>query len=102
MLEPAYQALIAQKQYTFLIRNEVFHNPGTMKRWKGNEIMRQCKRDNEAMRESYWKSAVERAGARHRRSYQTRFFGAIEMMISAGESPMWVAQQMGYSGWGMI
>ena len=46
------------------------------------------KRDNEAMRESYWKSAVERAGARHRRSYQTRFFGAIEMMISAGELPM--------------
>jgi hypothetical protein len=46
------------------------------------------KGDNEAMRESYWKSAVERAGARHRRSYQTRFFGAIEMMISAGELPM--------------
>ena len=93
MLEPVYQALIAQKQYTFLIRNEVFQNPGTLKRWKGKEIMR---------RESYWKSAVERAGARHRRSYQTRFFGAIEMMISAGESPMWVAQQMGYSAWGMI
>ncbi|PTQ79370.1 hypothetical protein C8R21_12934 [Nitrosospira multiformis] len=42
MLEPVYQALIAQKQYTFLIRNEVFQNPGTLRRWKGNEIMRQC------------------------------------------------------------
>jgi integrase len=24
------------------------------------------------------------------------------MMLSAGESPMWVAQQMGYSDWTMI
>jgi hypothetical protein len=24
------------------------------------------------------------------------------MMLTAGESPMWVAQQMGHSDWGMI
>ncbi|HEU4855560.1 MAG TPA: hypothetical protein VFS89_09830 [Nitrosospira sp.] len=60
------------------------------------------KRDNEAMRESYWKPAVERAGAKYHRSYQTRFLGAIEMMISAGESPMWVVQQMVHSDWRMI
>jgi hypothetical protein len=41
MLEPAYQAFIAQKQHTFLIRNEVFQNSGTLKRWKGNQPMRQ-------------------------------------------------------------
>jgi hypothetical protein len=44
MLELAYRTLIAQKQHTFLIRNEVFQNPDTL---------RQCG--------SYWKPAVERA-----------------------------------------
>ncbi len=91
MLEPAYQALLAQKQHTFLIGNEVFQNPGALKRWKGDK----------AMRESYWKPAVNRAGVRYRRPYQTRHTYA-SMMLSAGESPMWVAQQMGHSDWGMI
>ena len=35
---------------TFLIGNEVLQNPGTLRCWKGNE----------AMRESYWKPAVNR------------------------------------------
>jgi integrase len=62
MLEPAYQAVVAQKQHTFLIGNEVFQNPGTLERWKRDK----------AMRESYWKPAVDRAGVRYRRPYQTR------------------------------
>ena len=38
---------------------------------------------------------------RYRRPYQTRHTYA-SMMLSAGESPMWVAQQMGHSDWTMI
>lgn len=33
--------------------------------------------------------------------YQTRHTYA-SMMLSAGENPMWVAQQMGHSDWAMI
>lgn len=91
MLEPAHQALVAQKQHTFLIGVEVFQNPGTLKRWAGDK----------AMRESYWKPALVRAEVRYRRPYQTRHTYA-SMMLSAGESPMWVAQQMGHADWGMI
>jgi integrase len=38
---------------------------------------------------------------RYRNPYQTRHTYA-SMMLSAGEHPMWVAQQMGHSDWGMI
>lgn len=38
---------------------------------------------------------------RYRRPYQTRHTYA-SMMLSAGEHPMWVAQQMGHSDWTMI
>jgi integrase len=41
------------------------------------------------------------AGVRYRRPYQTRHTYA-SMMLTAGESPMWVAQQMGHRDWGMI
>lgn len=74
---------------TFLKENEVFQNPGSLERWKGDK----------AMRESYWRSAVDRAGVRYRRPYQTRHTYA-SMILSAGESPMWVAQQSGHSDWG--
>ncbi len=38
---------------------------------------------------------------RYRRPYQTRHTYA-SMMLTAGESPVWVAQQMGHSDWAMI
>lgn len=44
---------------------------------------------------------VRRAGARYRSPYQTRHTYA-STLLSAGENPMWVAQQMGHADWAMI
>ncbi|UAW64951.1 site-specific integrase [Mycoavidus sp. HKI] len=91
ILAPALAALNAQKKYTFLLESSaIFHNPSTHKRWDGDEQIRRT-----------WKSAVKHAEARYRRPYQTRHTYA-SMMLSAGEHPMWVAQQMGHSDWTMI
>ncbi|MFF6745824.1 site-specific integrase, partial [Pseudomonas aeruginosa] len=48
-----------------------------------------------------WVYALKKASVRYRRPYQTRHTYA-SMMLSAGEHPMWVAQQMGHSDWTMI
>jgi integrase len=42
-----------------------------------------------------------RAGVRYRNPYQTRHTCA-STLLSAGENPMWVAQQMGHADWAMI
>jgi integrase len=91
LLEPAYRALIAQKEHTLLAGKEVFQNPRTLERWAGDKPIRQC----------LWIPAVKKAGVRYRRPYQTRHTYA-SMMLSAGESPMWVAEQMGHKDWAMI
>ena len=90
LLEPAYQALLAQKQHTFLADQEVFQNPRTLERWAGDQPIR-----------PRWLYALKAAGVRYRRPYQTRHTYA-SMMLSAGEPPMWVANQMGHADWGMI
>jgi integrase len=91
LLAPAMEALVAQKAYTFLADNEVFQNPRTQERWKGDQ----------PIRKTMWAHAVKKAGVRYRRPYQTRHTYA-SMMLSAGEHPMWVAMQMGHSDWTMI
>lgn len=45
--------------------------------------------------------ALKKAGIRYRNPYQTRHTYA-SMLLSAGENPMWVAQQMGHKDWAMI
>lgn len=91
LLAPAMEALVAQKAHTFLAGNEVFQNPRTQDRWKGDQ----------PIRKTMWIKAVKKAGVRYRRPYQTRHTYA-SMMLSAGEHPMWVAGQMGHSDWTMI
>ena len=91
LLAPALEALISQKAHTFLAGNEVFQNPRTLERWKGDQ----------PIRKTMWAHAVKKAGVRYRRPYQTRHTYA-SMMLSAGEHPMWVAEQMGHSDWTMI
>ena len=91
LLGPALAALKAQKDHTFLAGNEVFQNPRTLERWAGDG----------PIRKTMWAHAVKKAGVRYRRPYQTRHTYA-SMMLSAGEHPMWVAQQMGHSDWTMI
>lgn len=91
LLGPALAALKAQKAFTYLAHQEVFQNPRTGERWTGDG----------PIRKTLWQYALKRAGVRYRRPYQTRHTYA-SMMLSAGEHPMWVAQQMGHSDWTMI
>lgn len=91
LLGPAKQALESQKAYTFLAGEQIFHNPRTKDPWKGDQ----------PIRKTLWQPALKKAGVRYRIPYQTRHTYA-SMMLSAGEHPMWVAQQMGHADWGMI
>ena len=86
ILEPAMQALIAQKQYTYLANKEIFQNPKTNEIWIGDRPIRQ----------GVWKPALKRANVRYRRPYQTRHTYA-SMMLTAGESIPWLAKQLGHS-----
>ncbi len=91
LLPPALRALKAQKSHTLLQRVEVFHNPLTSAPWI----------DDQQIRKTAWKPTLLRAGVAYRTPYQTRHTYA-SMMLTAGENPMWVAQQMGHTDWGMI
>lgn len=91
LLRPALQALVAQKQHTFMLDAQVFHDPRYNKPFVGDQ----------ELREKFWRPALRKAGVRYRRPYQTRHTFA-SMMLSAGEHPMWVAQQMGHTDWSMI
>lgn len=91
LLQPALEALHAQKPYSFLAGKEVFLNPRTMEPWLGDQ----------PIRHGPWTSALRKAGVRYRRQYQTRHTYA-SMMLTAGESPVWLAQQMGHSDMTMI
>lgn len=91
ILAPALEALTAQKAHSFLANATVFLNPLHGKPWDGDQ----------AIRESAWKYALRKAGIRYRNPYQTRHTYA-SMMLTAGESPIWLAQQMGHSDTAMI
>jgi len=90
LLAPAIEALQAQKAFTLLSNEYIFKNPRTGKRWSGDLVIREA-----------WKRALTLTKVRYRRPYQTRHTFA-SMMLTAGESPMWVAQQMGHKDWTMI
>jgi integrase len=90
LLSPALAALQAQAAFTQQENGAVFLNPRTRSRWSGDLVVRGA-----------WKRAITAAGVRYRRPYQTRHTYA-SMMLTAGESPMWVAQQMGHKDWTMI
>lgn len=86
LLPPALDALMAQKKHTRLQRAQVFHNPLTDTPWI----------DDQQIRKTAWIPTLTRAGVAYRTPYQTRHTYA-SMMLMAGETPMWVAQQMGHA-----
>src|SRR5262249_10919653 len=88
LLQPALEAIKAQKAHTFLKGVEVFQDPRNAERWKGDQ----------AIRKTMWTPALKRAGVRYRNPYQTRHSFA-SMMLMAGENVMWVAKQMGHTDW---
>ena len=90
LLGPAREALDAQRQHTQLRGEHVFADPRDGKRWASDHAIWW-----------QWQGICKRAKVRYRRPYQTRHTYA-SMLLTAGESPMWVAQQMGHSDWGMI
>jgi len=90
LLPLAMEAIRAQKKHTYLKNEEVFQNPYTFTRWTGDPQIRRV-----------WTMALKKAVVRYRRPYQTRHTYA-SMMLSAGESPMWVSSQMGHKDWTMI
>ena len=88
LLPPALETLKAQRAFTLIEGEEIFRNPRTDKRWTGDMVIRQ----------RMWKHILMRAGVRYRYPYQMRHTYA-SMMLQAGESVMWVAQQMGHTDW---
>lgn len=88
LLPPAIEALERQKEHTYLTGGVIFLNPRTGQPWAGDAPIRR----------TLWTHALKRAGVRYRRPYQCRHTYA-SMMLSAGESVMWVAKQMGHSDW---
>jgi integrase len=90
LLSPALDALKAQKAFTFLKGAEVFQNPNTGERWTGDKTIRQ----------GMWAPTLRKVGVRYRKPYQTRHTFAF-MALMAGESPMWVAKQMGHTDWSL-
>lgn len=91
LLGPAKEALLKQKELTFLAGKHVFLNPISREPWKHAGYIYGL----------IWMPAMKKSGVRWRRPYQSRHTYA-SMMLSAGENPMWVAQQMGHKDWTMI
>ncbi|MBA3755934.1 MAG: tyrosine-type recombinase/integrase [Nitrosomonas sp.] len=92
MLQPqAREALLNQKNYTEKYNEAVFLDSRVNKPWK----------DDQAIRKIVWTSALKRAGIKYRNPYQTRHTFA-STLLSRGENPLSVAQQMGHKDWGQI
>jgi integrase len=83
-------ALKSQLEYTKK-QGRVFHDPKTNQSWQGDQ----------PIRKRVWTPALKAVNIPYRSPYQTRHTFA-SMMLSRGENPMWVAQQMGHKDWGMI
>lgn len=71
--------------------DRVFIDPKTGCPWRSDQIIRK----------RVWMPALKAAGLEYRNPYQTRHTYA-SMLLSRGENPLWVAQQMGHKDWGMI
>lgn len=91
LFPPALDAINNQKQFTFLAYGRIFHNPRTNESWETDG----------QIRKTMWVHALKKAGVVYRNPYQTRHTYA-STLLSAGENPLWVAQQMGHKDWGMI
>jgi len=91
LFPPSLEALADQKQFTFSTGSKVFNNPNTNKPWQTDAQIRR----------TLWIPALKKAGVVYRTPYQTRHTYA-STLLSAGEPPMWVANQMGHKDWAMI
>lgn len=90
LLPSALDALTDQKQYSFVGGDYVFVRPNE----RGSFV------DYEHL-ERPWKYILKRAKVRYRNPYQTRHTYASQL-LSGGENPLFVAQQMGHKTTEMI
>ncbi|MFE3968989.1 Arm DNA-binding domain-containing protein [Stenotrophomonas sp. YIM B13575] len=88
LLQPAIDALKAQRAHTATAGEFVFHDPRTHARWGSDQ----------SIRAGEWQRALRKAGVRYRYPYQMRHTFASQA-LSAGENVMWVARQMGHRDW---
>lgn len=91
LLPPAKEALQAQKTHTFLAGTRIFNNPRTDLPWETDA----------QIRKTAWVYLIKKSGVRYRNPYQTRHTYA-SMLLSEGENPWWVAEQMGHETIEMI
>jgi integrase len=91
ILAPALEALNNQKQYTYLANKHIFLNS------RNNEPIT----GDQTLRKTIWQPALKRAKVKYRRPYQTRHTYA-SMMLTAGESIAWLAEQMGHADWASL
>lgn len=91
-LQPqAREALLSQCAYTAQLDGWVFNDSRTGEPWKNDQSIRKV----------VWMPALRKAGLKYRNPYQTRHTFA-STLLSRGENPLWVAQQMGHKDWGQI
>ncbi|MET4572453.1 integrase [Stenotrophomonas rhizophila] len=88
LLQPAIDALKAQRAFTQTAGEFVFHDPKSNARWASDQTIRA----------GDWQRALRQAGVRYRYPYQMRHTFASQA-LSAGENVMWVARQMGHRDW---
>lgn len=90
MLHAAYEALNAQKQYTFLPGTRVFLDPRYDLPWAGDRPLY-----------FRWGRILRRAGVRYRNPYQTRHTFA-STLLACGVPALYVAKQMGHRDTEMV
>lgn len=78
-------ALKAQKDWTCLAGDRVFHDPGTGKPWAYEQNARK----------RYWVPTLKALGIRYRRPYNTRCTYAC-VALQAGANPAFMAKQLGH------
>ena len=91
LLDPALEALHAQRPLTQMADEYVFHNPFTKTHWAGDNQLRRVG----------WIPAFKKSGVRYRNPYQTRHTYA-HIMIRQNENIWWIANQMGHTGIEML
>ncbi len=83
--DAAYNAIVSQKQHTFLENEYVFHDPRTQKHWLSSD----------SIRKKAWAPVLKKAGVRYRRPYNCRHTFACRH-ISTNANYWWLANQMGH------
>ena len=90
LMPEAIKALTAQKPFTLLMGDWVFHHPTQGNHWQGTGQFY-----------NRWRALLVKAGVRHRHPYQIRHTWA-SMLLAAGEDEAWVAKMLGHVNTDMV